>query len=117
MATKKEEKKNLEKVETILKRKNLTFRNNLDLINKDNKKVFQLRNCENHANIYVTPKEMEMLKDVTFKQAKVIDHTKKEDGSQVKKGYYAINNVSLDEMTTCIDKVMIAKGLKKGNKK
>ena len=101
--------KNIEKVEKAINKKGLHFRNNLDVVNEDNVKVFQVRNCTNKANIYATLKEYEMMKDV-------VDIKKVAMHDKAKKPYVAINNVSLDELNSSIDRVMIAKGMKKGKK-
>lgn len=102
----------IEKVEKMLVRKNLHFRNNLDVVTSNNEKVFQVRNASNKINIYVNEKEYEMVKGIPFKN--VVPHTTKKDGSKVKSPYIAINNVSHDELEKAIEKVMISKGYKKG---
>lgn len=104
----------IEKVEKVLSKKALHFRNNLDVVTNENKKVFQVRNASNKINIYVNEKEYEMVKDITFKN--VVPHTTKKDGSKVKNPYIAINNVSHEELEKAIEKVLIGKGYKKGKK-
>jgi hypothetical protein len=104
----------LETIEKVVSKKNLHFRNNLDLVTNENKKVFQVRNASNKTNIYVNEKEYEMIKDISFKN--VVPHTTKKDGSKVKNPYIAINNVSKEELEKAIEKVLIGKGYKKGKK-
>ena len=102
---------NIENVEKLLKTKKLHYRNNLDIVNNDNKKLFQLRTSTNKSNIYVTLNEYEMIKNEVDKK-KIEKHIYKENGEKVKSPYVAINNVTIDEIKKWIDKIMIDKHLK-----
>lgn len=102
---------NIENVEKLLKTKKLHYRNNLDVVSNENKKLFQLRTSTNKSNIYVTLNEYEMIKNEVDKK-KIEKHIYKENGDKVKSPYVAINNVTIDEIKKCIDKIMIDKNLK-----
>ena len=103
---------NIEKVENLLKTKKLHFRNNLDVVNNDNRKLFQVRNSTNKTNIYLTINEYEMIKELKIDSKKIDKHIYKEDGSKVKSPYIAINNINIDELEKCINKIMIIKNIK-----
>lgn len=98
-------KTNNELVNELLNKKELHFRNNLDVCTKDNKKLFQVRNNEKTCNIYLTLKEYEMIKTLKLnKDAKKVEHIEK-----VKNPYVAINNVSISYLNQAFEKVLKAK--------
>ena len=98
-------KTNNELVNELLNKKELHFRNNLDVVTKDNKKLFQVRNNEKTCNIYLTLKEYEMLKTLKLnKDAKKVNHIE-----NVKNPYVAINNVSISYLNQAFEKVLKAK--------
>ena len=100
-------KTNNELVNELINSKNLHFRNNLDVVTKDNKKLFQVRNNEKSCNMYLTLKEYEMLKTLKLnKEAKKVEHIE-----NVKNPYIAINNVSINYLKQSFERVLKNKGL------
>lgn len=93
-------------INELITSKNLHFRNNLDVCTKNNVKLFQVRNNEKTCNAYMTMKEYEMIKDIKLsKGAKVVSH------ENAKKPYMAINELSKNDLSKCLDRVMKKKGL------